>query len=152
MIIQQDRNFVSILIGKNNTKENSIMKNRRILSSIAAGSLVFSTVAWSDATDSAATSTTITEMSKDVWLEKLKGVVPALICKGFTQDETVSKQLAKVNIDYEKCTTLIPSSFEKCQTDLYSSIPDKIDSEAAGKWGHSLGECIGKDFAIKYLL
>jgi hypothetical protein len=91
-------------------------------------------------------------ISKDVWLGKLKMVVPDLICKGFLKDESLGKQLATLKIDYNKCVTLIPPSVEKCQTELYASIPANIDDKNAETWGSSIGECIGKDFALKYLL
>lgn len=91
-------------------------------------------------------------MSKDVWLGKLKMAVPDLICKGFLKDESLGKQLATLKINYDKCVTLIPPSVEKCQTELYASIPATIDDKSAETWGSSIGECIGKDFAVKYLL
>ncbi|WP_419419558.1 hypothetical protein ACNVED_13780 [Legionella sp. D16C41] len=93
----------------------------------------------------------VQELTKDEWLARLKAVVPDLICKGFLQDETLNKRLTEVNINYDKCVTLIPASVDKCQKDLYSQIPATINQQNAGKWGHSIGECIGKDFAIKYL-
>lgn len=91
-------------------------------------------------------------ISKDVWLGKLKMVVPDLICKGFLKDDSLGKQLATLKIDYNKCVTLIPPSVDKCQTELYASIPANIDDKSAETWGSSIGECIGKDFALKYLL
>lgn len=91
-------------------------------------------------------------ISKDVWLGKLKMVVPDLICKGFLKDESLGKQLATLKIDYKKCVTLIPPSVEKCQTELYANIPANIDDKNAETWGSTIGECIGKDFALKYLL
>lgn len=91
------------------------------------------------------------ELTKDEWLAKLKAVVPDLICKGFLQDETLSKRLSEMNINYDKCVTLIPASVDKCEKELYAQIPATINQEIAGKWGHSIGECIGKDFALKHL-
>ncbi|WP_131782621.1 hypothetical protein [Legionella gresilensis] len=91
------------------------------------------------------------EMTKDEWLSKLKAVVPDLICKGFMQDEALNKRLTEVNINYDKCVSLIPESVDKCQKELYSQIPATINQQNAGKWGHSIGECIGKDFALKHL-
>lgn len=91
-------------------------------------------------------------LTKDAWLGKLQTVVPDLICKGFLADEALGKQLAKQNIDYDKCVTLIPPSMEKCVKDLYPAMPATINEESAGKWGHQIGECIGKDFAVKYLI
>ena len=91
-------------------------------------------------------------ITKDAWLSSLKAVVPGLLCQGFLQDESIGKQMAKLNLSLEKCTSLIPASFDKCQTELYSSIPATLDDKSAATWGNSLGECIGKDFAIKYLI
>ncbi|MGQ3891533.1 hypothetical protein [Legionella sp. CNM-4043-24] len=91
-------------------------------------------------------------LTKDAWLAKLKAVVPDLICKGFLGDESLGKQLGKLNINYDKCVTLIPASMDKCVSELYPGIPATIDDESAGKWGHAIGECIGKDFAVKYLM
>lgn len=53
---------------------------------------------------------------------------------------------------YDQCVVKIPDSVSKCQQDLYANIPDKINTDNAGVWGKALGECIGKDFAIKYLI
>ncbi|STX30054.1 Uncharacterised protein [Legionella beliardensis] len=96
-------------------------------------------------------STSSQELTKDEWLGKLRAAVPDLICKGFLQDDTLSKRLTEVNINYDKCVTLIPASVDKCEKELYSQIPATINQESAGKWGHSIGECIGKDFALKHL-
>lgn len=93
-----------------------------------------------------------TEMSKDEWLGRLKAAAPELICKEFLKDEALSKQLSKLNIDYDKCLSLMPASIDKCATELSSSIPDVINKDSGEKWGNTLGECIGKDFAIKHLL
>lgn len=91
-------------------------------------------------------------MSKDEWLSKLKAAVPDLICKGFLEDKELNARLTKLKIDFSQCTTLIPASVDTCQTEYYASIPKVIDEETAGKWGHTIGECIGKDFAMKHLL
>lgn len=105
-----------------------------------------------DASGAAATKGDSANLTKDAWIAKLKDVVPDLICKGFLADESLGKQLVKLKIDYAKCVTLIPASFDKCTSQFYSAIPATIDDTSAGKWGHTIGECIGKDFAIKYLL
>lgn len=91
-------------------------------------------------------------MTKDEWLAKLKLAVPELICKGFLDDKDLNQRLTKLNIDMAKCLTLIPPSIDKCQTEFYATIPATIDQDNAGKWGHTIGECIGKDFAIKHLV
>lgn len=91
-------------------------------------------------------------MSKDIWFSKLKAAVPDAICKGFLADSSLGPQLKQKNIDYNKCLTLIPASVDKCQNALYSSIPATIDSSNADHWGNAVGECIGKDFAVNYLI
>ena len=91
------------------------------------------------------------EMSKDVWLEKIKAVVPEPICKGFMEDASISARLKERNISYEGCVGLIPAIADKCQKKYYDSLPAMINQESASKWGRTIGECIGGDFAINYL-
>ncbi len=95
---------------------------------------------------------TQTEMPKDNWLNSMTPMLPDLICKGFIQDADLKKRFDEIQMTYEKCVSLIPESAKKCQDQIYASIPDKINSETAGTWGRTLGECIGKDFAEKYLV
>ncbi|HBB6897882.1 TPA: hypothetical protein I8038_001937 [Legionella pneumophila] len=92
------------------------------------------------------------EMTKDAWLNSMTPLLPDLICKGFIQDTDLKKRFDEIKMTYEQCVTLIPESTKKCQDELYASMPDKINSETAGTWGRSLGECIGKDFAEKHLI
>ncbi|HDV5709109.1 TPA: hypothetical protein RJD49_000772 [Legionella pneumophila] len=92
------------------------------------------------------------EMTKDAWLNSMTPLLPDLICKGFIQDPDLKKRFDEIKMTYEQCVTLIPESTKKCQDQLYGSMPDKINSETAGTWGRSLGECIGKDFAEKHLI
>ncbi|MCL9684588.1 hypothetical protein [Legionella maioricensis] len=92
------------------------------------------------------------EMPKDNWLNSMAPMLPDLICKGFIQDADLKKRFDEIKMTYEKCVSLIPDSAKKCQDQIYASIPDKINSESAGTWGRTLGECIGRDFAEKYLV
>ncbi|APF06060.1 hypothetical protein [Legionella pneumophila] len=92
------------------------------------------------------------EMTKDAWLNSMTPLLPDLICKGFIQDPDLKKRFDEIKMTYEQCVTLIPESTKKCLDQLYASMPDKINSETAGTWGRSLGECIGKDFAEKHLI
>ncbi len=92
-----------------------------------------------------------TEISKDDWLKKLKDIAPTMICKGFLDDEAISKQMKVQNIDDQKCIALIPASFDKCQTENYANIPNTMNRESGSTWGHTMGECIGRDFAVQYL-
>jgi hypothetical protein len=98
-----------------------------------------------------ASSGSANEMSKDVWLEKIKAVVPEPICKGFMEDASISARLKEKNISYENCVSLIPGIADKCQKKYYDSLPAMINQESASKWGRTIGECIGGDFAINYL-
>lgn len=91
------------------------------------------------------------EMSKDVWIGKIKEVVPEPICKGFLQDKTIAERLKERNIDLEKCKQLIPGITDKCVKKFYDKLPDTITQENVSKWGHSIGECIGADFVINYV-
>ncbi|KTD11318.1 hypothetical protein [Legionella jamestowniensis] len=93
-----------------------------------------------------------TEMTKDDWLGKLKSVAPTVICQGFFEDASLKNRMEELKIDNAKCVSLIPASFDKCQTQYYSSLPATINKESASKWGHTIGECIGTDFATKYLV
>ena len=114
--------------------------------SFAAGESTQST------SSTANTQSTPAEMPKDNWLSSMTPLLPDLICKSFMQDADLKKRFDEIKMTYEQCVSLIPASSTKCQNQLYSNIPDKIDNAAAATWGKSLGECIGKDFAEKYLV
>jgi hypothetical protein len=92
------------------------------------------------------------EMSKTQWLNTIVPMLPSLICKGFMGDSDLKQRLDKIKMNYGQCVAAIPASVNRCQSQLSASIPDTINNEAAAIWGKSLGECIGKDFAMKYLL
>lgn len=98
------------------------------------------------------TTSTPTEMTKDDWLGKLKSVAPTVICQGFFEDASLKKRMGELQIDNAKCMALIPASFDKCQTQYYDGLPATVNKESASKWGHTIGECIGTDFATKYLV
>ena len=95
---------------------------------------------------------TIVGINKDSWLKSVTPILPSLICKGFANDPELKIRFDEIQMTYEQCITVIPDSVSKCQRELYSEIPDKINNDNAAVWGKSLGECIGKDFAIKYLI
>ena len=109
--------------------------------------VAFYAVCLSASTQAAATD----EMGKDDWLAQVKTIIPAMICKGFNQNENINKQMMARDIDFNKCVTLIPASFDKCQKQYYAEIPAKINTNAE-KWGKVLGECIGGDFAVNHLI
>jgi hypothetical protein len=97
-------------------------------------------------------SSSANELTKDDWLGKLKQIAPTVICKGFFDEASLKKRMDELKMDNEKCLSLIPASFDKCQTQYYSSLPDTINQQTASKWGHTIGECIGTDFATKHLV
>lgn len=111
-----------------------------------------STAAPAVTTPAAPAGNTVTEMTKDSWLKAMTPMLPDLICKGFIQDAGLKKRLDEIKMTYEQCVAKIPESATKCQSQIYANIPEKINSESAGVWGKNLGECIGKDFAEKYLV
>lgn len=101
--------------------------------------------------DDAATKNS-SDMPKDTWLNSMTPMLPDLICKGFIQDADLKKRFDELKMNYEQCVSLIPESAKKCQDEIYASIPEKINGDSAAKWGRTLGECIGKDFAEKHLI
>ncbi|MCE0723945.1 MULTISPECIES: hypothetical protein [Legionella] len=103
----------------------------------------------SSSTDSSSNSI---DVSKENWLKSVTPLLPDLICKGFENDPQLKKRLDDIKMTFDQCVAKIPDSVSKCQQDLYANIPDKINTDNAGVWGKALGECIGKDFAIKYLI
>jgi hypothetical protein len=92
------------------------------------------------------------DISKTTWLNTIVPMLPTLICKGFMGDPDLKQRLDSIKMDYDQCVSSIPESVSKCQNQLYANIPEKINNTDAGIWGKALGECIGKDFAMKYLL
>jgi hypothetical protein len=98
------------------------------------------------------TGTSTTEMSKDAWLSAMTPMLPGLICKGFMDNADLKKQFDTLKITEADCEKMIPESTTICQNQIYADIPASINDESAGKWGRTLGECIGKDFAQKHLM
>lgn len=92
------------------------------------------------------------EISKDDWLGQMKPILPGLICKGFVQDENLKKRFDELKMTEEQCQSYIPDITEKCINKYYDQIPQVINNESASTWGRSIGECIGKDYAEKYLI
>lgn len=136
-------------------KGYSIMtKHLLAVSSIFLGCTLssFTTNAEDTSTSTNAPSDNAATISKDSWLKSVTPLLPDLICKGFENDPQLKKRLDDIKMTYDQCVAAIPDSVSKCQQELYSKIPDKIDNDGASVWGKSLGECIGKDFAIKYLI
>ena len=92
------------------------------------------------------------EMTKDAWLKAIEPMLPTLICKGFMNDPDLKQRLETIKMTYDQCVSVIPESVDKCHNQLYASLPAKISNTDASTWGKTLGECIGKDFAMKYLI
>ena len=132
------------------------MTRKLLIASLVFGIIVPVAANANDATTTAAPSTTVqsapAEMEKDKWLGSMTPLLPTLICKGFMQDADLKNRFDEIKMSYEQCVSLIPESTKKCQDQIYSQIPEKIDGNNAGTWGRTLGECIGKDFAEKYLV
>lgn len=91
---------------------------------------------------------TNTAMKKDEWLNNLKTIAPAIICKGFFEDANLKQRLEELQINQDKCLALIPPSYDKCQAKYYSQLPENIDQSNGTKWGRAIGECIGADFML----
>ncbi|MDR3441908.1 MAG: hypothetical protein P4L65_02710 [Legionella sp.] len=91
-------------------------------------------------------------MNKKEWLSAIIPMLPSLICKGFMGDPDLKQRLDTIKMSYDQCVSAIPESVSKCETQLSPQIPETISNEDAGTWGKSIGECIGKDFATKYLI
>ena len=67
-------------------------------------------------------------------------------------DPDLKQRLETIKMTYDQCVNVIPESVDKCHNQLYASLPAKISNTDASTWGKTLGECIGKDFAMKYLI
>ena len=103
-------------------------------------------------TPATGTDSTPKEMTKDAWLGAMAPMLPPMICKGFMDDADLKKRFEDIKMTYDQCVSLVPESAKKCQDQIYAQIPDKINGDNAPVWGRTLGECIGKDFAEKYLV
>lgn len=103
-------------------------------------------------TPETSSSGTSSEMTKDAWLKTIAPMLPNLICKGFMNDADLKQHFDAIQMDYSQCINVMPQSVDKCQNRLYASIPEKINDSDATIWGKTFGECIGKDFAMRYLI
>ncbi len=103
-------------------------------------------------TSDTSTSDDAKEMSKDKWLGAMTPLLPELICKGFMQDSSLKQRFDELKMTQEQCMSLIPDIASKCKAEIVDKIPATLNSESAGVWGKKLGECIGRDFAMKYLV
>lgn len=123
-----------------------------IAATLAINSLVIPYAIAADTEEVTPPSSDSSEMSKDAWLKAMEPMLPGLICKGFMNDTDLKKRFDELKITYDQCVTMIPDSEKKCHDQIYASIPATINSQTAGVWGKTLGECIGKDFAEKHLV
>lgn len=120
---------------------------------IALNSLVIPfAIADNTASSTPSSSNDSSQMTKDAWLNAMEPMLPGMICKGFLSDTELKKRFEDLKISYDQCVNMIPESEKKCREQIYSSIPDSINSDSAGTWGKTLGECIGKDFAEQHLI
>ncbi|MGC1182454.1 hypothetical protein [Legionella sp.] len=97
-------------------------------------------------------SSSSSDITKTKWLNSIVPILPTLICKGFMSDPDLKQRLETIKMNYDQCVSVLPESVSKCQNQLYANIPEKINATDAATWGKNFGECIGKDFAMKYLL
>ena len=93
----------------------------------------------------------VADISKDAWLGQVKAEASVPICKSFIEDDVISVQMKEHHLSYATCLTLIPPIAEKCGKKYETSLPLSIDAENSDKWGRTMGECIGNDFALSYL-
>lgn len=91
-------------------------------------------------------------ITRDAWLDRLKGIAPEMVCHGFTHNKDVNEKLVKAKINFEQCLTLIPSIFDACRVKYYSVIPAVLRNDSIAQWGSVLGNCIGADFATAYFI
>lgn len=129
-----------------------------VVTSVFLSCTIVPYAAQADSPSTATTSTNETSTSssssltKDEWFKSINPLLPDLICKGFENDAQLKKRLDDIKMTHEQCLAAIPESVSKCQHQIYANVPDKLNDESAATWGKTLGECIGKDFAIKYLI
>ena len=119
------------------------------------GCFLFSYTVFSEDSSNSTTnnsSDTLTSVSKDECLKDVIPILPELICKGFEKDPELKNRLDKIKMTHDQCVAAIPESINKCKQQLYASIPDQITNDSAAVWGKTLGECIGQDFAVHYLI
>ena len=90
-------------------------------------------------------------MPKTEWMLQIKNEISVPICKDFMANTSISAQMAAHGISYEKCLAVLPALADQCLKKMNDTLPAMITNAAAEKWGHTLGECVGKDFAAAYL-
>lgn len=81
---------------------------------VGISAILFSTLAFATTT-----------ISKDQWLTAFKALAPSKMCRNLVNDPDTNNLLQKANISYDKCVTLIPASFEKCQKNMIRNFPKK---------------------------
>ena len=129
-------------------------KKLLVATSILVGSSFMPYIVIADTATTAVTKPTdsTAAISKDTWLNGVIPLLPNLICKGFTKDPELKQRLTDIKMSFDQCVAAIPESVNKCKQQIYANIPDSINNDSAATWGKTLGECIGKDFAVKYLI
>lgn len=91
-------------------------------------------------------------ITRDAWLNRLKGIAPEMVCHGFTHNKDVNEKLVKAKINFEQCVAFIPAIFEGCRVKYYSVIPAVLKNDSIAQWGSVLGNCIGADFATAHFI
>lgn len=91
-------------------------------------------------------------LSKEDWFKYITPLLPDLICKGFENDVQLKKRFNEIKMSYKQCMEVLPKSISICQQELYAGIPDQMSDKTVDSTAKSLAECIGKDFALKYLI
>ncbi|MGL5741408.1 MAG: hypothetical protein ACRCXC_02080 [Legionella sp.] len=111
-----------------------------------------SSTSTTNSTSNTSSSSSSSNLSKDEWLKSVTPLLPELICKGFENDVQLKQRLDDIKMTHDQCMSVIPESVSKCQQQIYANIPDQLSNESASVWGKKLGECIGQDFSVKYLI
>ncbi|WP_454784812.1 hypothetical protein [Legionella sp. WA2024007413] len=119
------------------------MSQKGLVSIMGMSSIFFSAIALATPNKS---------LSKDEWLTAFKELAPSKMCRRLVDDPKTNTLLQNANINYDKCVTLIPASFDKCQTEFYSELPQNINEKNVSLWSKKMGNCIGLDFYTNNLL
>lgn len=86
------------------------------------------------------------KITKDNWLKQFKNMAPGAMCNSLLTGKVTADTLKTKQINYEKCTSLITQSVDRCLAQYSSTLPQEINSETSKKWGLEIGKCSGRDF------
>ena len=154
LIKRQNLKSYTMISNKNNIpldKKDKTMSKKIIAATIISVTMLSTTITgYAESTDNSKASADT--MAKDAWLDAMAPMLPNMICKGFMGDAELKKRFTEINMSFDQCVGIIPEIEKKCREQIYKDIPATIDDQSASVWGKKLGECIGKDFAEKYLM